>query len=133
MFQVGDIVELFAPSVGYNKYHLCIKASADGSADQFLYLNSEIKHAGVIAVECARVPCLPPSETGNTCFSFNMIPRYSDKQLGLYKAKKLGEIDSQLATDILAFSMYDTNVKALTGPERKVVREALKAMAEKGA
>lgn len=124
MFAVGEIVEIFAPTVGYVKYHLCI-AAGEGGAHQFLFLNSDPGFDGTYVVDCARVPCLPASPTGKTAFSLNMVPRYNDKQLQLYKGRKLGILDKGLAAELLAFASDIANSKGLTRGERETVCGAL--------
>ena len=125
MFAVGDIVRILAPQVGYYKYHLCIATGSSSVASQFLFLNSDPTFAGTYVVDCSRVPCLPVSQTGKTAFSFSAIPRYSDKQLGLFKAQKLGELDKTLATELHTFA---TTVKTLNTADRAVVLAALAAI-----
>jgi hypothetical protein len=125
MFAVGDIVRIYAPQVGYYKYHLCIVAGDSSVASRFLYLNSDPTFAGTYVVDCSRVPCLPSSTTGKTAFSFAAIPRYSDKQLGLYQAQKMGELDKTLAAELHVFA---ANVKTLNAADRAVVLAALGAV-----
>src|SRR5689334_22931410 len=122
MFAIGDIVEIFSPMSGYKKYHLCIADGSDGSAAQFLFLNSDPRFAGTYVVDCARVPCLPPSQSGKTAFSFNIVPRYSARQLALYKAKKLGVLDKRLAAELLQFAQ---GASGLNRAEKAVVCAAL--------
>jgi hypothetical protein len=122
VFEIGDIVELYAATAGRDKYHLCIQIGTEGSAFQFLFLNSNPDRAGVFTVPCNRVPCLPESKTGTTSFSFNMVPRYSEAQLKLYRAKKMGVLDPGLAAEMVEFAKY---AKGLTSSERKAVVAAL--------
>ena len=79
MFAIGDIVQIFSPQAGHNKYHLCIFVCTDDAASQFVYLNSSPDFEQTYVVDCARVPCLPASGTGKTAFSFALLPRYNDK------------------------------------------------------
>ena len=127
MLAIGDIVRIFAPVAGYDKYHLCLKVSDDAGAATFIYLNSEGGFADLFGVDCARVPCLPASATGKTHFSFGMLPRFNDNQLRLYKATKMGEIDPALASDLLAFAQ---TLKTLSKPEKVLVVNALASMAD---
>ncbi len=126
MFAVGDIVKIFAPVAGHDKYHLCVLVGIDGAAHQFLFLNSEAAgFAGCYEVSCARVPCLPPSDTGKTVFSFTMVPRYTDAQLKLHKAAKMGVLEKALAQELLEFAK---TALALTDAEKKTVLAALKML-----
>jgi hypothetical protein len=127
MFAIGDIVQIFAPQAGRNKYHLCIKAGDKDNATQFLYLNSDPNFDQTYVVDCPRVPCLPPSETGKTAFTFALLPRYNAHQLTLYKAKKLGELDPALALELHKFAGM---VTTLTAADRKVVLAALATIAK---
>jgi hypothetical protein len=117
MFAVGDIVEIFAPQAGHKKYHLCICVGT-GAALQFLYLNSDPTFDGTFVVDCSKVSCLPASSTGKTAFSFAILPRYNEKQLKLFKAKRLGEIEKGLAGELLEFAK---TVKTLNSADRKIV------------
>lgn len=126
MFAVGDIVRIFAPNAGHNKFHLCIEVGSDDTASKFIYLNSKQNYAGSYSVPCERVPCIDPSDTGNTVFSFTMIPRFSAAQLKSYNAKRVGALDPGLAKDLLLFVK---TVKALTTSEIKLVTSALTAVA----
>jgi len=124
MFSVGDVVEIFAPQAGHKKYHVCICVNT-GAAHQFLYLNSDPNFDGTIAFDCEKIPCIPASKTGKTVFTFAILPRYNDRQLKLYKAKKLGVLDAAVAKDVLAFV---ATVKTLTAVDRALVSAALAAI-----
>lgn len=125
MFAVGDIVQIFAPQAGKDKYHLCIRAGDSQAADRFIYLNSDPTFDQTFVVDCVRVPCLPVSKTGKTAFSFALLPQYNTHQLELYKAKKLGELDPVLASELHVFA---GKVTTLTAADRKVVLAALAAI-----
>jgi hypothetical protein len=115
-----------APIAGRIKYHLCIAVGVDGAATQFLFLNSNPDHMGNYVVPCERAPCLKPSKTGKTAFSFTMIPRYTDREMRLYKAEKLGELDSQLAAELLGFAK---TVRTLARKDLGLVMDALEQIA----
>lgn len=126
MFAVGDIVKIFAPTVGYKKYHLCIMVAVEDGAHRFLFLNSDGNYKDCHSVECSRVPCLPPSDTGVTAFSFSMVPRYTDKQLRAYEAERLGELDPALAAELLETAR---SVRSLAQRDLATVIEALEKIA----
>jgi len=130
MFKIGDIVEIFSPLAGHKKYHVCIKEASETEAAQFLFLNSDPNFEGVYAVDCSRVSCIPPSDTGKTAFSFAMLPRYNDHQLKIYRAQKLGELDSELAKELSTFA---EGVNTMNRPDRTSVLAALKIVIEKNA
>ncbi|WP_461381807.1 hypothetical protein [Devosia indica] len=124
----GSIVRIFAPVAGKEKYQLCLSLPApDGAAARFLFLNSEAKFKDHYVVDNSRVPCLPPSRTGETCFCFTSIIRMSDQQLQVMRPTSMGEIDLQLAVDLRAFA--DT-VRALAPADMKLVKEALDLIIE---
>lgn len=126
MFAIGDIVRIFAPVAGRKKFHLCVDVGSDEAASRYIYLNSNPDYASCYSVPCERVPCIEPSETGQTAFSFSMLPRYSLLQLKTYKAEKVGELDSTLASELLEFA---ATVRALTKAELRIVTEALTVIA----
>lgn len=123
MFEIGDIVSIYAPIAGHDKYHLCVRVGADGAASQFMFLNSDPSFAGCHAIACQRISCIPPSETGVTAFSFTIIPRYTDAQLKLYKAKKLGVLEPNVAAELLPIA---ERARGLNRLERDTVVAALK-------
>ncbi|WP_419900252.1 hypothetical protein [Roseomonas sp. USHLN139] len=125
MFDLGDIVRIFAPTAGYKKYHLCIKIADDAGVARFMYLNSDPNFGDTLALPCGRVPCLPVSETGFTAFSFSMLPGYSQRQLELYKAEKLGEVALDVAQELRTFA---NGVEALSRAEKRMVAAALEAI-----
>ena len=125
MFNLGDIVKIFAPQAGHIKYHVCIFVGGPDAAHRFLYMNSDPTFDETYEVNCDRVPCLPKSDTGKTVFTFAVIPRYTDRQLVLYKAEKLGELDKALAEELWEFA---STVRTLNNSERVFVRAALAAI-----
>jgi hypothetical protein len=55
-------------------------------------------------------------------FTFAILPRYNEKQLRLFKATKLGDLDRVLATELHEFAKM---VTTLNEPDRKIVLAAL--------
>jgi hypothetical protein len=127
VFALGDIIKFLSPTAGKEKYHLCVQVGIEGAASQFLFLNSDPTFAHTFVVECARVPCLPVSQTGKTAFSLAMIPRLNDRQLGVFRAEKMGDIDRDLAAELCEFAK---TVPTLTRSERALVVAALKTISE---
>lgn len=127
---VGDIIRIYAATVGYDKYHVCVYVGISGAAHQFLYLNSDPNYDDSYAVDCDRVPCLPLSNTGKTVFSFSMVPRYTDAQLSLYNAEKLGELDAALAAELVAFGLQ---VRSLPRSQLQTVLDGLRSLCEQNA
>ena len=120
--QIGDILRMLAPIAGKEKYHLCIKVADDNGAARFLFMNSNPDFRDTYSVECERVPCLPPSKTGYTAFSFSMLPVCNQEQLDLYGATKLGEISLEIASELREFV---DGVQSLTRNEKAIVTSAL--------
>lgn len=126
--QPGSIVRVFAPVAGKEKYQLCLSLPApEGAAARFLFLNSEAKFKDHYIVVNDRVPCLPASRTGETCFCFTSIIRMNEQQLQAMRPVELGNIDLQLARDLRSFA--DT-VRALAPPDMRLVKEALDLIIE---
>jgi hypothetical protein len=126
MCEVGDIVKIFCPIAGYDKYHLCIKAPQENVAAFFLFLNSNPNFDELFVVDCEQLPFLPASATGKTAFSFTMIPKYNRRQLRLYESRVLGRIDKALAKKLLE---HAKTLTVLPSPEKRLVISALKDMA----
>jgi hypothetical protein len=122
MFTVGDIVWIISPTAGKGKYHLCISAQNEDKVSKYIFLNSNPGFQHTYVVDCARIPCIPASETGKTAFSFTMLPQYTEKQLSLYKAVKKGTLESALADELLEFSK---TVPVLSGADRRIVVSGL--------
>ena len=128
MFEVGDIVRIFAPQAGHKKYHICIVAGRDGDAHQFLYLNSSPDFEQTYVCDCAKIPCIPKSDTGKTAVTFAVMPRYNDHQLKVYRAEKLGELAPAVALEIID---YAETVTTMTSTEKKIVAAAMKSVSDK--
>ena len=127
MFEVGDIVQAYAPTAGYPKYFLCIQKGTGNTATKFLFLNSDPNFDDTYVVDCTRVPCLPPSETGKTAFSFSEVPRFTAAQLKLQGAVKRGEIDKGLAAELAEFCK---GVRSLPRGQRIMVQQCLQVISE---
>lgn len=127
----GDIVRIYAPTVGYHKYHLCLSADGTDQLAQFLFMSSEPGFSASLDVPCNRVPCIPPSKTGYTCISLNRVPRHSAHQLNLFQAQVMGAIDQPLATDLHTFALGSGNMAALPQGSAAFVRQVLESLARK--
>lgn len=125
MCEVGEIIQMYCPITGYDKYHLCLQKDSETS-HSFLFLNSDPNFAEVYAVNCDRLPFLPPSKTGKTVFSFSIIYRYNSKQRQLFEAKKLGVLDKELAKELAAFAR---TITVLNKPQKELVIRALDSLA----
>ncbi|MCU4182673.1 hypothetical protein [Bosea sp. BH3] len=125
MVEVGAIYRIYAPSVGYEKYHLCVAIGIDGAAHQFLFLNSDPNFLDTFVVNCTEIPCLPPSETGVTAISFSMVPRFNEKQLAIYKSTKMGTLSKEIAQRAAAFG---ASTKSLPKAQLAVVVSGLNSI-----
>lgn len=101
MCQLGDIVEIYSPQVGYPKYHLCLAPDGDGDAARFLFLNSEGGYEDDYAVADVRIACLPPSDTGQSVISCSAIVRFNQRQRGIFKAQVKGHIEKDVAAELI--------------------------------
>lgn len=122
MFETGSVVKIFAPQAGYKKYHLCLSLPSDEFAAKFLFINSDPQFDDQFVVPCENLPMIPASETGYSCFSFSMIPRFSAKNLQLYGAENLGRIQLDLARDLRNFA---DRVRSLSSNDLAFVKLAL--------
>jgi hypothetical protein len=126
--EIGCVVEIYAAVAGYRKYHLCLKLADEDGAACFLFINSDPNFSGTYAVDCERLPYLPASKTGKSCFSFSMVPRHNEQQLQIFKSKVLGEIDLELAIELRSFA---ESVRTLARPDHVLVKKSLDAIVEK--
>lgn len=122
--ELGDIVEVFAHSVGYKKYHLCLGRN-EAETSCFIFLNSEGGYESNIVFDCSRFKMIKPSDTGKTVASLSFIVRYNEKQLQLYKANTIGKIVNDVAKEIYEFSK---TIKTLTKPEKAFMIDRLKTL-----
>lgn len=120
----GEIVHVFAPSVGYRKYHICLGANAHGTF-LFLFLNSENGYVGDCIFPCAEFPTVPVSDTGETVVSFSMLPRFTEAQLNLHGAQSFGFVAQPVAQKLRDF--LDTT-KTLSKPDKANVLTALDSL-----
>lgn len=91
-----------------------------------LFLNSENRFEGNVEFDCARFPMLPESKTKLSVVSLSMLPRYTQRQLQIYNAQKLGELAKDVARE-LAIACGD--IKTLSRPEKAFLIERLTAYA----
>ena len=126
MVAVGDILRIYVPSLGKKKYHLCVCVGVGTAAHRFLFLNSEEYFDGTYVVDCTRVPCLPPSDTGKTVVSLNDIPRYNDRQLQTLQAHRMGGLAADVAAELIPFVR---SAKVLNRADREMIVEALTLIA----
>jgi hypothetical protein len=118
-FQAGDIVGFQSPTAGYRKWHLCV--NADG---WFLHLNSpkgDLRPSDV-ELDCSELPGIPPTESGKSLVSCNMVLRMRADQLELFEASKDGEITKETGEKVLAHVLTNRVLSAL---EKRPIIEGL--------
>lgn len=118
----GSVVAIYAASAGKVKYHLCLCLPSDEVAAKFLFINSNPNFKDIFIIDDARLPFLPESPSGKSCFSFSMVPRYSGQQLRTFDAKVIGEIDLALAVEL---RHHADGVRSLARTDLDFVKGAL--------
>ena len=108
--KIGDIVKIFAPVAGYEKYHFCVCIPENGNAGCFLFLNSDPTYKDCLAVDCNRIPCLPVSKTGKTAISFSLLMRYNEEKLRLYSAQVIGDMPKDVLAEMIEFTNTVTSL-----------------------
>lgn len=123
MFKIGDILRMRAPTAGKNKFHICIRCpDANDERYALLFLNSNRSSKDEIVLDCGSIPCLSPSQTGESIISLSTVCWVSSHQLTLYRAERLGDLPfgvSQKIKDALP------RVTALTRPEKAILQRAI--------
>ncbi|MCB1528245.1 MAG: hypothetical protein KDJ45_11140 [Hyphomicrobiaceae bacterium] len=103
MFDVGDIVQIYAPTAGKNKYHLCVCCANVDGVEKFLFINSGSGYKADFVVKDGEIDGLPKSPTGDSIISCSIVVRHNQQQLKLYKAKKLSVIKTTTAKKLILF------------------------------
>jgi hypothetical protein len=116
MFATGDIVKIYSPQASYPKYYLCISTLDKTEAAKFLFINSEEGYEEDFVLANDDIPCLPENETGLSVISCSMLPRFNAKQLKLFKAEKLGVLETPLIEALLQFLRMN---RALSREEKR--------------
>ena len=122
---MGDIAIIFSPTAGYEKFYICICASNEHGVTQFLYLNSHDGYEGDFLLDGDEIDCLPKSPTGKSVVCCNTVAKFTDKQLGLYKARKLGVLPQATAAKLIP---HVQTAKALNRLEKNLILAALNAI-----
>jgi len=120
-FALGDILHIDAPIVDHKKYHICL-GDNEHRVLLCLFINSDGRFAGTVTFDDTRFPMLPRSKTGQSAVSLSLLPRYNAKQLVLFKARKLGVLPKDVATEI---AVACSTVKTLTREEKRFVIDRL--------
>jgi hypothetical protein len=120
---IGDVFELYPPTVNHKKYCLCLGQDQVGFT-VCLFLNSEHKFERDLPCDCARFEMLPASDTKLTVVSLSNFLRFDDRRLKLYRAKHLGKITPDVAAEIVEFCRAG-NAKGLNRLEREFIVSGL--------
>lgn len=124
MFVPGDVIEMFAPQAGYEKYFLCVCGSNANGVLRFFYINSGDGYEGDFSYNDTELPYLPASPTGKSVISTSYLLIYSEKELKLYRARRLGT----LSTDIVSVLVSELpKVRKLPPQDRKLAVSGLAA------
>jgi hypothetical protein len=123
MFEPGDVIEMFAPQVGYKKFWLCVCGVNAHGVLRFFYINSGSGYEGDLVYNDHEFPYLPKSPTGQSVISLSYLPVYSEKELKLYRARKLGELDKRIIHELISEL---PRVRKLTRQERNFAIDGLK-------
>lgn len=121
MFSLGDILHIDAPIVDHKKYHISL-GNNEYEVVLCLFINSDDRFEGSVSFDDTRFPMLPRSKTGRSAVSLSMLPRYNERQLALFKARKLGELSKDVAVEIATAC---ETAKTLTREEKRFVIERL--------
>ncbi len=124
-FAVGDLIELYSPSIGEKKYHVVLGKGGD-AATVCLLLTSEDRFAGTVVFRDSAIPSLPRSETGLAVVSLAALLRYTDQQLKLYSARRLGTLPQAVIPRI--GDACGSACKTLTQAQREFVRQQLQSL-----
>ncbi len=114
MFAVGDILHIDAPLVEHRKYHICLGQNEHG-VTICVFLNSDDRYDDCVSFDTTRFPMLPASKTGRTAVSLSLQPRYTEHQLRLFRARKIGELAKDVAAELLGAAAC---AKSMTRPEK---------------
>jgi hypothetical protein len=123
LFAIGEIVEIYAPTAGKKKYHLCICGVNDHNVVQFLFINSHDGYEADLILMDGEIKCLPKSPTGMSVISCNIVIRYTTEQLKLYNARPLGVLNKAIANRLLE---HINSSKALGRSDKQLVIAAAK-------
>lgn len=123
-FSVGDILHINSPIAGKKKYHICLGQN-EFVITLCLFLNSKHGYQSDIVFDCSLFPMIPASSTGLSVVSLSMMPRYSEAQLNLYQAERIGVIREDVAGEILVACKASS---ALTKLEKAFAIRALESL-----
>ena len=125
MVSVGDIVQIYCPSAGKDKYFICISEIDGEIAAQFLFISSGksgITYQSDCVFPDTDFPCLPNSPTGKSIVSLSAFRKCNAEQLKVYKAKVLGRVSKAVAATLKAAAEVS---RVLTKPEKRITLAAL--------
>lgn len=119
MFKPGDVVRFVSSEAGKTKYHLCVHLNG-----WFLFLNSPKKRAyrGDMVVSCKEIPCITPTNSGDSVISCSLVMHKTNAQLKAAKATHLGSVSVGLLRRIIHFV---ENCSVLSEEEKEKILEGL--------
>ncbi|RUW43002.1 MAG: hypothetical protein E5W15_06965 [Mesorhizobium sp.] len=126
-FNPGDIVLFESGVAGKMKFHLCICVQADTELHSFIYLNSEGGFRDQFVIDCARIPEVGESRTGDTVFDCPTVHRKSTAKLAGLRAKFICVLPKDVAAEFLPFARRITSMVPADHQALIAMLEALSA------
>lgn len=119
MFDPGDVVSFRSIEAGKLKHHLCISLNG-----HYLFINSPKtnNYPGDFVFECAKMPFIPPTASGDSIISCTLIMKKSNADLKRGRAEKKGSIPVDLLRDLMSFI---ENSPVITDEDREEILEGL--------
>ncbi len=99
----GDVVHVFSPYAGKNKYHLCI-----GNDHFFIFLSSPKTRsfAGDFEIDGSKITGVPPTPEGKSIASCNTVMQIAGSDLRRLGAQVVGKVTLGVMRDLLAFVQH---------------------------
>jgi hypothetical protein len=127
MFDVGDIVEMFAPTASKTKYHLCVCGMDENRVASFFFINSGTGYAADFVLQDGQISGLPKSPTGLSVISCSIVIRQNERQMKLYKARKIGRLSKKLSSKL---SQFVNETPALPKKQREHISKLIASIGD---
>lgn len=100
MFSIGEIILFHNPVAGKNKLHLCVSFN-----NHFLFVNSPKAKTffGDFEFDSSTMKGVPPTPSGRSIVSCNIVLQYTDAELRNMRARSVGSLDPETIRDLLSF------------------------------
>ena len=123
MFAIGAILHIDAPIASKKKYNTCFGQN-EYTVTLCLFLNSDRNFEGQLEFVNEDFPELPKTGDGLSMVSHSMVPRYTEENLLLFRARKLGMLKPDAAEKLLDGIQKSGGL--LTGGEKRFLIAALR-------